>query len=54
VFDARWALPQAEILFRSVASRVDTGFLGIELKQTDEPQPGGAGGQVPPGEPERN
>ena len=54
VFDARWALPQAEIVFRSVASRIDTGFLGIDLKQTGDPQPRAPGGQETSGEPGRN
>jgi hypothetical protein len=38
VLDAKWTSREVEILFRGVTSRVDTGFLGISMKQAVAPQ----------------
>ena len=55
VLDARWTLPQVEILFRSVTSRVDTGLLNIDTRKGSDyrkhrlHEPAKDGQREPPG-----
>jgi hypothetical protein len=47
-FDAAWTLPQVEILFRGVTSRVDVGLLSIDSARAREHRQLRAGAGKPP------